>query len=140
MSESRTFRLNHETTHGILRACHEGNPTPHEDIEKLNLPEALTKKEVSDLGLQIYNYAEMVVPTWDGRANGLKTERRVLKTLGYAALISEDYITADNVASHLRKGFGMKGEIIGLKLKREIKRRIPSSIDNFCKDIEEIDS
>jgi len=121
---------------GLLEASREGNPTPDQDFQDLDLPQGLSQKEIGDIGIQIACEVESILPSRDARMNGSKVEFRVLKRLGFFALVQEDYITADSIAKHLQKGFGLKGKVVTRTIKRELKKRIPSSIDSFCEDIQ----
>lgn len=109
--DSRTFKLSQEIV-DVLCSTDSGT----RQAAFLELPDALSRDEVSDVGMQV-NLATGA----DAIKAGRELERDVLFHLGATALfIKQDVVTAESVARELRtKGFD--GAIGYLLLKWEIR-------------------
>lgn len=106
--ESRTRRLDQDVIEGLVRL---------ETADTFDsLPEALTQKELSDIGIQVNLAAgDNEVST------GKRLERKALHAIGHTALNRGDLVTAQNSARELRREFPI-GTILSLGLSYDIRK------------------
>ena len=122
MPESRTYPVPPDIV-TTLRT-----PPSEMSLEELGeliewMPEAMTPREIDDVGLKVSNDAELERPSRNGVTRGRREEDRSLITLGNLALQREDLVTAENIRKHLGKWpWSTEGLFGSLLLKRKLNR------------------
>jgi hypothetical protein len=119
--QSRTFLLDQQLVRGLVTQ----NFSPSNDA-LTELPEALSRREISDLGLQV---SQTTGPdNWEA---GYRLEKQVIASLGaYALYMRSDLVTAQNVADELREHRDFIGwAMLSLRIRKSRQHIVQSMLD-----------
>ena len=118
-SESRTFLLDKALVADLASEDYQLR-----DDAISQLPEALSREEVSDVAMQV-----SLVPGAEAIKQGERLEKEVLFTIGATALIKTgDLVTAQSAAKELRARFDVVGYFMLNNRLRKARRQIVQSL------------
>lgn len=130
--ESRTFHLEPDLLGVLVEAATTCELTSIGFEEILaSLPKELTRHEINDLGIQIQNRVELDRPSWDGIKKGKEAENRLILTVGAAAALGGDLVTAKSAEMHLWSQGPIGGWLGAVMVRHEVRKQIIKETKNI---------